>query len=97
MTITECRDAGLRATTAGPDALLHCVERGPDLFSTSTSAGRILVELSAVTRTAVRAVGEDAGTCLAAGPGVVVVRDLASAVRLLTRAAAGPVDADRPA
>jgi hypothetical protein len=97
MTITRERtDAG--STTAWPDVLLAvlddvllaCAERDADLFSGRTPAGRSLVELSALTRTAARGLGEDAGTCLDDGPGVVVVRDLVAATRLLARAVAGP-------
>jgi hypothetical protein len=97
MTITRERtDAG--STTPWPDVLLAvlndvllaCAERDADLFSARTQAGHALVELSALTRAAARGLGEEAGTCLDDGPGVVVVRDLVAATRLLARAAARP-------
>ena len=71
------------------DALLACAQEDPDLFHSSTAAGRALLALASRARSAAGALGVDPGTCLTSGPGVVVVRDLVAAVRLLDAATAG--------
>jgi hypothetical protein len=67
------------------DAVAACEERDLELLHARTAAGRALVSLSALAR---RAAGAP-GTCLTNGPGVVVVRDLVAATRLLARVAPG--------
>jgi|tagenome__1003787_1003787.scaffolds.fasta_scaffold20031119_1 hypothetical protein len=62
-----------------------------------TPAGRALITLAARARAATATLGTDPGTPLTDGPGVVVLRDLAAATRLLERAAAAtPVAARAP-
>jgi hypothetical protein len=56
-----------------------------------TPAGRALLELAACARATAAALGSDPGTPLVDGPGVVVLRDLAAATRLLERAVATAV------
>ena len=70
------------------DALSAAAEQEFDRLHSGTTAGRALVALSALAREAARALGADPGARLTAGPGVVVVRELAAAERLLLRAAA---------
>jgi hypothetical protein len=69
------------------DALSACEEADLDLLSARTAAGSALISLSALARATAATLGVDPGTWLADGPGVVVVRDLAAATRLLARAA----------
>jgi hypothetical protein len=78
------------------DALSACADADPADLHTGTAAGRAATALAALARTAAAALGAEPGTCLLAGPGVVVVRDLTAAVRLLARRAAdddGPIPA----
>jgi hypothetical protein len=56
-----------------------------------TPAGRALLGLAARARATAAALGSDPGTPLVDGPGVVVLRDLAAATRLLERAVAAAV------
>lgn len=69
------------------DALSACEEQDLDLLHGRTRAGSALLSLSAVARRAAAALGADAGVHLTDGPGVVVVRDLVAATRLLARTA----------
>lgn len=71
------------------DAVAACEERDLELLHARTAAGRALVSLSALARRAAGALGTAPGTCLTNGPGVVVVRDLVAATRLLARVAPG--------
>jgi hypothetical protein len=68
------------------DALSVASDDDADQYSSSTVAGRTLLAMAAVARQAARVLGEDPGTPLTAGSGVVVERELAAAVRLLDRA-----------
>ncbi|TFV91636.1 hypothetical protein E4P40_05630 [Blastococcus sp. CT_GayMR20] len=58
-------------------------------WSSHTSAGRRLLSLAAQARRAAAALGADGGVPLVAGPGIVVLRELAAAAHLLDEAAAG--------
>lgn len=71
------------------DALCACAELDPDLFHSTTAAGRVATSIAGLARSAVAALGADPGTALRDGPGVVVIRDLAHAVTLLELASAG--------
>lgn len=97
MTTTMLRtDSTTRTTTSGVDdlrALLYDAlsvadDDFPDSFDGGTTNGRTLLALAALARQAVGALGADPGITVLAGPGPVVVRELAAAVRLLDRAAA---------
>jgi hypothetical protein len=70
------------------DALAMVAGEDPDRFGSDTAAGRALLSLAARARFAAATRGADSGTPLTAGPGVVVVRDLVAAVRLLDSAVA---------
>ena len=70
------------------DALSVAEDDFPDTFDGGTTNGRTLLALAALARQAVGALGGDPGITVLAGPGPVVVRELASAIRLLDRAAA---------
>lgn len=78
------------------DALSACAERDPDLFCSTTDAGRAVVSLARSARTAAAAWGAQPGPFLHDGPGIVVVRDLARAVRLVEAAAAHATDSGCP-
>lgn len=67
-------------------ALVVVAEEEPETFSTRTPAGTAVTSLSAIARRAAARLGADPGVHLTDGPGVVVVRDLVSATRLLSRA-----------
>ena len=69
------------------DALSACEEQDLDLLHGRSRVGSELLSLSAVARRAAAALGADAGVHLTDGPGVVVVRDLVAATRLLARTA----------
>lgn len=81
------------ATTAPADVLLEALDDAVDLsarhedddWNTGTRTGRLLADLAGLARTTVHSLGGDAGTPLAEGPGVVVVRELVTATRLLRR------------
>lgn len=80
-------------------AMLHAVVDqvawlDPDGLHSRGAAGHALVTLAAAARAAVAVLGAEPGTALHQGPGVVVVRDLVDAVRLLDRTDAGRVTAD---
>jgi hypothetical protein len=87
-------------TVTTADVLLSALDDAIDLvarhedddFPTGTRAGRLLADLAGLARTTVTALGADGGRPLAEGPGVVVVRELVTATRLLRRAleASGP-------
>ena len=70
------------------DALSVAEDDFPDAFDGGTTKGRTLLKLGALARQAAGALGADPGITVLAGPGPVVVRELAAAVRLLDRAAA---------
>ena len=76
------------------DALSVAEDDFPDAFDGGTTSGRTLLALAALARQAVGALGGDPGITVLAGPGPVVVRELASAVRLLDRAATDHSRAD---
>jgi hypothetical protein len=71
------------------DAVLACAQEDPEKFDSGTADGRAVLALAAGARSAAAALGVDPGTTLTRGPGVVVVRDLVAAVRLLDTATAG--------
>jgi hypothetical protein len=70
------------------DALSVAEDDFPDSFDGGTTKGRTLLALAALARQAAGAVGADPGITVLAGPGPVVVRELAAAIRRLDRAAA---------
>jgi hypothetical protein len=70
------------------DALAVAADDTADSFDSRTPAGRALVSLATLARQAAGALGAEPGTTIAGGPGVVVVREFAAAVRLLDQAAA---------
>jgi hypothetical protein len=70
------------------DALAVADDDFPDAFDGGTTKGRTLLALAALARQAAGALGADPGITVLAGPGPVVVRELAAAIRLLDRAAA---------
>ena len=69
------------------DALAVAEDDFPDSFDGGTTKGRTLLALASLARQAAGALGADPGITVLAGPGPVVVRELASAIRLLDRAA----------
>ena len=69
------------------DALDLVAEQDPEVFDSRTANGRALLSLAARARQAAGALGVTAGITVAGGPGVVVVREFAAAVRLLDQAA----------
>ena len=97
-------DTTTRTTTPGVDllrAVLHdalsvAADDAGDSFDGGTATGRALLGLAALARQAAGAFGTDPGITVLAGPGVVVVRELAAAVRLFDQAAArgGTADVD---
>ena len=74
------------------DALTAAADDAADSFDSRTATGRTLLSLAAVARTAAGALGTEPGIPVTSAPGVVVVRELAAAVRLLDRA--GTPDAE---
>jgi len=87
LTLTRQETAPQAATVNDAEAVLRHVDRTlgavaqlePDLFHSHTGAGEAVVALAGTARAAAAALGHDAGTALATGAGVVVVRDLVSA------------------
>ncbi|HLM05180.1 MAG TPA: hypothetical protein VK402_08355 [Blastococcus sp.] len=77
------------------DALSVAAGEEDDAFSSDTAAGRTLLALAGLAREAAGRLGADPGAALGAGPGVVVVREFAAAVRLLEQARDGLGDVDR--
>jgi hypothetical protein len=73
------------------DALEVAADDSADLFDGGTTTGKTLLALAALARQTAGALGADPGITVLAGPGVVVVRELAAAVRLLDQTAS-----DRP-
>ena len=73
------------------DALEVASDDTADLFDGGTTTGKTLLALAALARRTAGALGADPGITVLAGPGVVVVRELAAAVRLLDQTAS-----DRP-
>src|SRR3712207_5322674 len=81
------------------DALSLADDDFPDAFDGGTTKGRTLLALAALTREAAGALGGDTGITVLAGPGPVVVRELAASIRLLDRTAtsgAGDLDGFLP-
>ena len=85
--------------TPATDALRHLLDDvlasvgaddAPERYSSRTPAGRTLLSLATLARRAAGALGADPGVALTGGPGIVVQRELASAVRLLEEAAQAP-------
>jgi hypothetical protein len=74
------------------DALSVADDDFPDAFDGGTTKGRTLLALAALARRAAGALGADPGITVLAGPGPVVVRELAAAIRLLDRAATSARD-----
>jgi hypothetical protein len=70
------------------DALSLAADDFPDSFDGGTTNGRTLLAIAALARRAAGALGADPGITVLAGPGPVVVRELAAAARLLDRAVA---------
>jgi 16S rRNA C1402 (ribose-2'-O) methylase RsmI len=64
-------------------------------WSSDSPAGRRLLSLAAQARRAAAALGADGGVPLVAGPGVVVLRELAAAAHLLDEAVEGATSAPR--
>jgi hypothetical protein len=69
------------------DALSVADDDFPDSFDGGTTRGRMLLALAGLARQAAGALGADPGIRVLAGPGPVVVREFAAAVRLLDRVA----------
>lgn len=78
------------------DVLSACEDHELDALHGRSRAGASLMSLSAIARRAVAVLGADAGVHLTDGPGVVVVRDLVAATRLLARTAEGTATDDVP-
>ncbi len=96
LTSIEIAEAGTtqvataRALALLGDAATTCAELDPDLLHSTTVAGRAVVCLASLARSAAAALGACPGPVLRDGPGVVVVRDLVRAATLLESAASGP-------
>ena len=70
------------------DVLLSvAADDAADGYAGRTPAGRTLLALATLARRAAGALGADPGVPLLGGPGIVVQRELAAAVRLLDEAA----------
>ena len=69
------------------DALSACEEQDLGQLHARTAAGGALISLAALARSVAAAFGAAPGPYLTDGPGVVVVRDLVAATRLLARVA----------
>jgi hypothetical protein len=76
------------------DALEVAADDAADLFDGGTTTGKTLLALAALARQTAGALGADPGITVLAGPGVVVVRELAAAVRLLDQAASDRTPGD---
>jgi hypothetical protein len=91
MTTTMLRSETTTSTDLLRDVLHSTLDRvageDPDSFDSRTAGGRALLSLAARARHVAGTLGADAGTTVASGPGVVVVREFAAAVRLLDQAA----------
>jgi hypothetical protein len=91
MTATMLRSETTTGTDLLRDVLHATLDRvageDPDSFDSRTASGRELLSLAARARRAAGTLGVDAGTTVASGPGIVVVREFAAAVRLLDQAA----------
>jgi hypothetical protein len=78
------------------DALTAAAEdEALDRYASGTPAGRRLLSLAAHARQAAGRLGADGGAPLVAGPGVVVLRELAAAAHLLDEAVAAAPPAGR--
>ncbi len=78
-------DPGVRALHLLHDVMSTVADLDPDLFHSTTVAGRNLVSLAALARAAVAALGDEPGPVLHDGAGVVVVREIVKASALLER------------
>jgi hypothetical protein len=100
MTTTMLHGDTATRTTSGTDqlrGLMHdalCVaaDDTADSFDSRTATGRALLSLAALARQAAGALGAEPGIPVASGPGVVVVREFAAAVRLLDQAVSTPAE-----
>lgn len=72
------------------DAVGSVAETDPDELGSDRPAGRRLLGLAAAARAAVAALGRDPGHVVTDAPGVVVVRELVAATRVLAAATGGP-------
>lgn len=94
MTTTTLRSETTTRTASGAellgellhDALAVAADDAADSSDSRTPTGRALVSLATLARQAAGALGADPGLPVAGGPGVVVVREFAAAVRLFDRA-----------
>jgi hypothetical protein len=92
MTTTMLRsETRIASTDLLRDVLHSTLDRvageDPDTYDSRTADGQELLSLAGLARRTARALGADAGTTVASGPGIVVVREFAAAVRLLDQAA----------
>ena len=92
MTTTMLRSETRTASTDLLRDVLHTTldrvaGEDPDAYDSRTADGQELLSLAALARRTARALGADAWTTVASGPGIVVVREFAAAVRLLDQAA----------
>lgn len=76
------------------EAVSACAEYDPDLLGFQSVAGRALVALAELARTAAAILGAPFGTSLSDGPGVVVLRDAVAAIRTLQVAATSSTASD---
>lgn len=70
---------GARLLAVLESAISEVAEADPDLLDSGLPRGRELLDLAATARADVARLGGEAGTTLAHGPGVVVVRELVEA------------------
>jgi hypothetical protein len=106
MTTTILHSGGTTRTTPSAadllralvdDALSVAADDDADRFDGGTRAGHALLSLAGLARRAAGALGADPGITITAAPGVVVVRELAAAARLLDSVASrdgGTADLD---
>jgi len=74
------------------DALSVAADDTADSFDSRTATGSALLSLAGLARQAAGALGAEPGFPVTSAPGVVVVRELAAAVRLLDSTGDGDVD-----
>jgi hypothetical protein len=70
------------------DVLDRLTDQEPEALDPGTAAGRLVVALAGLARARVAELGGDPGVRLGRAPGVVVLRELVAARRLLARAEA---------